>query len=280
VQVLVETGKASGFVCRKEPNLHVRPEGIERGTKGYNDHGDILMMRHCDLLYVDVQVCQPHTQTALLHASVAAQNVPLRATLSKEQIKTSKFSEIATLNKYTLFPFIMESLGGLGVRGQQLIKTLAKHAVDYTPQQLLQHIRRRLSVTLQIGNANALLQAMQQLHITQYEKQVSTLHSTSRHRRYYYQVTKRNNLPMSTSIPVHSNVLHRQLDRTVRNNPLTSDACRCDGNGNCSCCSTPVREGRVSIDFTCGMDSADIVDGGIIHQAVKVTVPPTPCLTA
>jgi hypothetical protein len=170
VQVLVDCAKVAGYTCKKEPHLHVRPDNINKGDKHYDDRADILMMRHSQLLYVDVQICRPTAPFCMRQYPVAIQSIPLQSTLKKEKQKQLKYGEISRKNNYDFIPFVLESLGGLGECAQRLIKTLAKQVTGMSETQFIKHARRRISVALQIGNANSLLESLQKIYMLQYNQ--------------------------------------------------------------------------------------------------------------
>ncbi len=170
VQVLVDCAKVAGYTCKKEPYLHVRPDNINKGDKHYDDRADILMMRHSQLLYVDVQICRPTAPFCMRQYPVAIQSIPLQSTLKKEKQKQLKYGEISRKNNYDFIPFVLESLGGLGECAQRLIKTLAKQVTGMSETQFIKHARRRISVALQIGNANSLLESLQKIYMLQYNQ--------------------------------------------------------------------------------------------------------------
>jgi hypothetical protein len=217
---------------------------------GYDTHADILMMRHCDLLYVDVQVSRPNIPARIKSCPGAWQNVPLQSTLAREAVKTNKYKAISTRNNYKFIPCIIETFGGLGPSAQRFLKQLTASAIYESPLQLLQHIRKRLSVTLHIGNANVLLQAMQQLHHKLYEERTDIRQNASYNRKYYYQVTKPGTLSRTNTLPVNSNVLQGRLNRTYSQEPLTDTTNH----------SAPQlsQQQPPAVDFACNVESADI----------------------
>ena len=80
VQVLIDLAHTAGFTCIKEPNSHIRPDGIAQQSPlsiAYNQHADILMLRHDQKLYIDVTVTRPTNESNV--RSGHTQFRPLRA---------------------------------------------------------------------------------------------------------------------------------------------------------------------------------------------------------
>ncbi len=67
-----------------------------------------------------------------------------------------------------MMAFAMETYGGIGEEGRLVLKMLAAHSTEMSPEQFFQHALHRLSITLQTANANVALQSMQRLQLTQY----------------------------------------------------------------------------------------------------------------
>ena len=75
--LLVETGKMAGLYVEKGTKTTHQPEGVTPFHKGYDNHADILMTRHADLLYIDVQVTNPTAPSAKVLGPLAIQNIPI-----------------------------------------------------------------------------------------------------------------------------------------------------------------------------------------------------------
>lgn len=207
------------------------------------------MLRQCELLYIDVQVCRPTAPSLVPLSSLAIQNIPLQSTLHSEATKTKRYQEIAKLNSYDFFPFVMETFGGFGLQAQKLLKKITTHAADSSPLQLLQHIKKRLSVTLHIGNANVLLHSMQRFHLKQYDQLAAEHQSANRGRRYYYCVRKPSTMPKIIINPLNSNVLQQQLDKLIIDKPLALSTRECTFDPGLD---------TIKINFGNNIDTADI----------------------
>jgi hypothetical protein len=241
MQTLVDVGKLAGYVSRKEPRLHARPANVKPTDKGYDKHADILMMRHADLLYIDVFVCRP-TSPSAAKAALAIQNIPLQSTLHGAAKKRVTYGTIAQANHYQLIPFAIETYGGLGLDAQRLLAKLAESPCDYSASQLLQLSRQRLSVTLQFGNANVLLQAVQDYQYKQYERNEQSHQAVTPGSRRYYK-RRENSYP---------HLLHRQLQQTARHITLSSS-----GRPVVSV-DAAVADPSLALDFAANVEVADI----------------------
>ena len=73
-----------------------------------------------------------------------------------------------------MIPFCIETYGGVGKEGTQLLQTLAALSKEYSPAAFLLHARKRLSVTLQSSNANIQQLAIQQFHLHNNARNKST----------------------------------------------------------------------------------------------------------
>ena len=156
--VLMDLARSVGFYASREPNDHIRPQAVEadrdastKGVERYNAHADILLLKHDQRLYVDVTVTRPTMATLLQHPRVALR--PLVSAEVRARAKHAKYGEIAKLNGYDLYPFAVETYGGLGVEAQRLLMLLSQHSRELSPKQFLAHAPKRISVTLQASNA-------------------------------------------------------------------------------------------------------------------------------
>ena len=176
VQVVMDLAINAGFMAIREPNSHMRPEDISDQaplSKDYNLHADILLLKHDMKLYIDVTVCRP-TNASALASRKGVLTQPLFSTRAAASGKHSKYDEIAKVNGYKMIPFCIETYGGIGKEGTQLLQTLAAHSKEYSPAAFLLHARKRLSVTLQSSNANIAQLAMQQFHLHNNARNKST----------------------------------------------------------------------------------------------------------
>jgi hypothetical protein len=168
--VLMDLAHLVGFHAVREPNAHVRPPEIAAlpaNSEKYNQHADLLLLKHDLKLYIDVTVVRP-SSTTVLKNHPRIENTPLVATIHTAKTKHTKYDAIARVNDYTMIPFVLESYGGFGKEAVKLLLTLAGHSKEYTPKQFLTHAYHRLSVALQSSNANLALQAMQQFNLEQH----------------------------------------------------------------------------------------------------------------
>jgi hypothetical protein len=125
---------------------------------------------------------------------------------------------------------------------------ISKDAVDCSSTELINHIKNRLSVTLQLGNANILLESMQKLHMIRYENEVKLYNDSNPQRQYCYNRTKTNTIPQVYTRPANSNTLQTYLNHTINDHPLGKYK---SVNSNC------IEKSNVQIDFTNSIDSAD-----------------------
>jgi hypothetical protein len=209
VQVVQDLAINAGFMAIREPNAHVRPEGIAEQaalSKDYNRHADLLLLRHDLKLYVDVTVVRP-TRASTLHAQArSVSTLPLTATRAPASWKHSKYDEIARVNGYRMVPFVVESYGGIGAEANTLLHTLASHSKELSPQAFLLHAHKRLSVALQSSNANVAQLAMQQFHLHQ--------HQSSRSGYDYYQQKVREE-KLRYAIPEDGDRLARRVSYAI-----------------------------------------------------------------
>jgi hypothetical protein len=173
--------RSVGFYASHEPNHHQRPHGqaTERHVEdtsavcaedgialpgGWNDHADILLVKHDRKLYVDVAVTRPTTRSRLSVPSESSRvlSTPLYSCRKTADKKHSMYDEIAVLNGYEMIPFVLESYGGIAPEAQSLLRTLSSHATDMKERQWMTHAMRCISVALQAGNAFIAQAGMQQ----------------------------------------------------------------------------------------------------------------------
>jgi Reverse transcriptase (RNA-dependent DNA polymerase) len=182
VQLLMQLARSVGFYASHEPNHHQRPaalhvelastplpndmadESEEPLPTGWNDHADILLVKHDCKLYVDVAVTRPTARSRLEKASElrGVLTTPLYACRKFMERKHAKYDAIAQLNGYEMIPFIVESYGGLSLDARQLLSRLASHSTQVSESEWLRHALRSLSVALQAGNAFVAQAGMQQ----------------------------------------------------------------------------------------------------------------------
>lgn len=161
----------------------MRPADVDRrgpSADGYNEHADLLLLKHDLKLYIDVSVVRPTATSHLSHQAIL--NRPLTCTRRREADKRKKYDAIARANDYQLIPFVLETYGGIGADASKLLKQLARHSREYSSASFLLHARKRLAVTLHSSNANVSLLAMQQQHLRQHMQAPSNV-SRARHAR-------------------------------------------------------------------------------------------------
>lgn len=93
--------------------------------------------------------------------SLHALDAPGASAERQAKIKRSKYAAICSLNGYENMPFVLETHGALCRSGQALLKRLAGHSADLSPEAFMRHAHGRLSVALQNGNAFVQLDAVQ-----------------------------------------------------------------------------------------------------------------------
>jgi hypothetical protein len=164
MQVLMDLARSVGFYTIQEPNNHIRPDEVAQQpalSQQYNQHADILLLKHDQKLYIDVSITRPTNASNLSRS--ATLTTQLVSTRAREREKMNKYSAIADVNGYELIPFVMETYGGLGHAAAALLRRLAQHSREYSPNEFIRHAYARLSVCLQASNANLALLSMQQL---------------------------------------------------------------------------------------------------------------------
>jgi hypothetical protein len=205
MQVLMDLARTVGYYTIQEPNNHIRPEEIKKQpalSEEYNQHADILLLKHDEKLYIDVAITRPTNITNLSKDSTLT--TPLISTHRRATQKICKYKEIAAVNNYELIPFVMETYGGIGKAAASLLKRMSQHSREYSPKEFLEHAHARLSICLQSSNANLVLLSMQQLS-TSLHLAKKQMHKTS----YGY------------SKPVSSNLLQVQLEKQMNGLDVT-----------------------------------------------------------
>ena len=176
VQVLMDLGRIAGFMAQREPQHHIRPD-IDYGNHDNNkkrqsvrkererDHADLLFIRYDMKLYVDMTVLRS-TKSSLVNHQRDLKKSLIEPTLTIDRaaaIKKRKYAAIVATNGYKFFTFGMESYGGIGNEAMDLLKVFARHCQSMPEKEFLSYAQRRLSVCLQICNANLSLLAAQRL---------------------------------------------------------------------------------------------------------------------
>jgi hypothetical protein len=152
---LCRLGNQASFTCMREPNHHERRESVKaEGAMGWDEHGDILMIKDGQMIYVDVAVTRPTAGRMQRRNAITMR--PLLAAGEIEDTKRRAYKEIAEVNGYTLLPAVFETYGGIAKDGRKLLRLLAAQAGESQAAQsaFLTHAYRALSVRLQRGNAN------------------------------------------------------------------------------------------------------------------------------
>ena len=177
VHTLMRLARSVGFYAAHEPNHHQRPSTVSlknmddkdsEGPGGWNDHADILLVKHDRRLYIDVSVTRPTTRSTMNSASHAILTTPLYSCRARATEKHTRYDAIAMLNGYQMIPFCLETYGGIASEAMTLLRTLASHAHDsseFSQRTFLTHSIQCLSVGLQSGNAFVAEAGMQQ-HLT------------------------------------------------------------------------------------------------------------------
>ena len=183
VQVLEDLARSVGFYATREPNWHVRPDDVKNlpaASEKYNQHADLLLLKHNLKLYIDVALTRPTTPSNLA-SSLRMQDTVLYSTRSVVQVKHRKYDEIARVNNYHLFAFAMESYGGLCPEAESLLGILARHSKEYTaavpPPRAPPNLRRA-----QASNANIALLGIQRLHLQQHHNNSNSYAAYERQR--------------------------------------------------------------------------------------------------
>ena len=119
---------------------------------------------------IDVTVVRPTTLTLLQRGSATngAHLRPLVAARHAERRKHQTYDAECARHQWRLVPFALESLGAKGTEATQLLQRMAAHSLDLSPQAFLLHATRRLSITLQSGNAGIAVQGTTDLLLQQF----------------------------------------------------------------------------------------------------------------
>jgi hypothetical protein len=164
MQTLMTLARKVGFYASREPNHHIRPQSHADAVNldRFNEHADVLLLKHDRKIYVDVTVTRPTNQSNL--ALPAITSCPLLSTRSRTSAKHRKYAEIARVNGYELVAFVAESYGGLSHEAHTLLQTLASHAPEGEESSFLQFAHRCVSVALQSSNAFLAAVGTQMMH--------------------------------------------------------------------------------------------------------------------
>ena len=179
---LASLAKEAGWLVTVEPNSHLRPAVVNSTTAAtidaaaadsssplcsdehWNRHGDLLLLRHGDKLYIDVSCTRP-TNSSSLQSHHAVTYTPLVSTKVRGDQKKRKYAAIAAANDYELLPFVVETYGGFGSDAIRVLRYLAASISNSTPAKFLRHAHSSLSIALQRGNATVALIGQQQLNM-------------------------------------------------------------------------------------------------------------------
>jgi len=170
MDVVMALARSVGYTAIREPTHHLRPETLQRGALDYNAHGDILLLKHDERLYLDVSVTRPTNATNLARATITT--APLIAAKRREREKHAMYDELCELNGYTMTPFVLETYGGLGSEAYALLEKLARHAED--GPHFLRHALNRLSIVLQSGNAAVAHTGLTMLNVSRHHARTLT----------------------------------------------------------------------------------------------------------
>lgn len=148
----------------REPNHHIRPQPNADATdlSKFNEHADILLLKHDRRIYIDVTVTRPTNASNSALAGITS--VPLLSTQARASAKHSKYAAISRENDYEFVAFVLESYGGLNDEAHDLLATLASHAVEEDQSSFLQFAHQCISVSLQRSNAFIAQVGTQMLH--------------------------------------------------------------------------------------------------------------------
>jgi hypothetical protein len=193
METLANLARKVGFTVYLEPRFHIRPEAQNSDTDRADalraaeaaeqaDHqvcmvddipspvpfahwdrrADILMLKGAAAFYVDVSITRP-TCNSTLQEVPPVQDKQLLSTCSVGAMKHKKYDAIADLNRLKMVPFVMESYGGIGKEGSELLSKLAAHSATVNEKQWLREAHLALSCTLQHGNATISLIGQERL---------------------------------------------------------------------------------------------------------------------
>jgi hypothetical protein len=164
MQTLITLARKVGFHAVREPNHHIRPQPNADATdlSKFNEHADILLLKHDRRIYIDVTVTRPTNATNSARAGITS--VPLLSTQARASAKHSKYAAISRENGYEFVAFVLESYGGINGEAHDLLATLASHAVEEDQSAFLQFAHQCISVSLQRSNAFIAQVGTQMLH--------------------------------------------------------------------------------------------------------------------
>jgi len=175
---------------------HIRPADIEQAAAAaidaakaagtladelpahYDRHGDLLLVRGDQQLYIDVSVTRP----TRVSAPASAKRESLVSATAVQGFKLQKYGAIARANNYQLLPFVLETYGGLAKLAHRTLDLISAHAPD--PRSFRRHAYRSIAVCLQRGNTQVALLGQQQLHLRR--QRISVLHEHTRFTHHAY----------------------------------------------------------------------------------------------
>jgi hypothetical protein len=151
---LAKLARQAGFTVEREPLHHLRPDTtIKPGDAHWNEHGDLLLVKHDRRLLIDVSIVRS-SSTSMMHAQKSTVWQPLIAARKKVEQKHVLYDALAKANEWEMFGFVCESYGGLAPEARRLLRIIASHAPDEIGEQdFLTYAYRSISVCLQNGNA-------------------------------------------------------------------------------------------------------------------------------
>ena len=181
MQTLITLARKVGFHAVREPNHHIRPQANADATDlhKFNEHADILLLKHDRRIYIDVTVTRPTNASNSALAGITS--VPLLSTRSRASAKHSKYAAISRDNEYEFVAFVLESYGGINDEAHDLLATLASHAVEEDQYAFLQFAHQCISVSLQRSNAFIAQVGTQMMH-TQEQRLGGLADSQIKHR--------------------------------------------------------------------------------------------------
>ena len=116
-----------------------------------HDRADITILTTARPLHIDVAVTLATSSTALA-GTVSSSIIPGHAALEAERHKKNRY------RNYSITPFAMETHGRFGLDALSLLLTITQHNTTLDPQAAYHLALQRLSTTLQLQNANTILQ--------------------------------------------------------------------------------------------------------------------------
>jgi hypothetical protein len=157
--------RMGGFHITQQPNFPPHPDS-QLPADSTSSHslrrGDLLLTRGNQQLLIDVSVTRP-TGVSALNTYPAVTHEPLLSTIAVEQRKHRTYDAECKLHRWQLYPFVLESYGGLGRDGRKLLAMLCSAAcrqADIAPAEFMTHANSLISVALQSGNADIAVQGM------------------------------------------------------------------------------------------------------------------------